>query len=80
MTDIKHCAGCTEDFYNGNNPLGVKECWNRKTAEMVNRVFVHIDQPPPYRNFKARTVPGCYRLARHVSVEPEAILPNGYWR
>lgn len=34
---LQHCAGCRDDFYNGNNPLGVQRCWGLKTAEMVTR-------------------------------------------
>lgn len=34
---LKHCAGCRDDFYNGNNPMGVKECWMLKTAKIVTR-------------------------------------------
>ena len=33
----KHCAGCRNDFYNGNNPHGVKECWSLKGAKVVTR-------------------------------------------
>ncbi len=29
------CAGCHDDFYNGE---GAKECWNFKTAKVVNKV------------------------------------------
>lgn len=80
MTDLQHCSGCTEDFYNGHNPYGVKECWNRKRAEMVQRVFIHVDQAPPYRNIKPRSVPSCYRLERHVAAKPESIGKDGYWK
>lgn len=33
--DKKYCLGCSEDFYNGNNEMGVKECWNFKTAKVI---------------------------------------------
>jgi hypothetical protein len=32
-----YCQGCTDDFYNGNNSLGVKECWSKKSAKVVTR-------------------------------------------
>lgn len=35
--DRRHCKGCEDDFYNGNNPLGVKQCWSLKTARLVTR-------------------------------------------
>ena len=31
------CSGCRDDFYNGNNSLGVQECWCFKTAKVVTR-------------------------------------------
>jgi hypothetical protein len=31
------CQGCRDNFYNGNNPLGVKECWSFKSAKVVKR-------------------------------------------
>jgi hypothetical protein len=35
--DTTHCQGCSENFYNGNNPLGVTQCWHLKSARIVNR-------------------------------------------
>lgn len=29
------CQGCTDDFYNGHNDLGVKECWSYPRATVV---------------------------------------------
>jgi len=37
MKDKQYCIGCDSDFYNGNNPYGVKECWNFKTAKIVTK-------------------------------------------
>ncbi len=36
----KYCVGCDDNFYNGNNPLGVKECWSFKTAKVVKRLAI----------------------------------------
>jgi len=30
-----------DDFYNGNNQYGVKECWNLKTAKLVKRFKIY---------------------------------------
>ena len=35
--DTTRCRGCEDDFYNGRNPMGVKECWSRSTAKVVTR-------------------------------------------
>lgn len=31
------CVGCRENFYNGYNDIGTKECWNYKSARVVKR-------------------------------------------
>lgn len=80
MMDVKHCAGCEDDFYNGKNPYGILTCWHLKAARLVPRLLIHIDQPPPYRDVKPQPLPNCYRMARHVAVKPQAIDARGYWR
>ena len=35
------CGGCSENFYNGNNQFGIKECWNLKGARVVTRYKLH---------------------------------------
>lgn len=34
--DKKYCVGCDSNFYNGNNELGVKECWHFKSAKVMH--------------------------------------------
>lgn len=36
-TKRQYCTGCRDDFYNGQNAIGVKECWHLKTAKVVKR-------------------------------------------
>lgn len=43
------CRGCREDFYNGNNDLGVKECWSFRGARVVERMRVGAWESPPYK-------------------------------
>jgi len=33
------CQGCHDDFYNGRNPYGIKECWHFKDAKVVDAEF-----------------------------------------
>ena len=33
----EYCRGCRDDFYNGQNNLGIKECWSLKNAKVVTR-------------------------------------------
>lgn len=48
--DKKYCGGCRDNFYNGNNDMGVKQCWNLKGTSIVTRWRLHWWTPP--------TVPG----------------------
>ncbi len=54
------CAGCWNNFYNGNNPYGISECWNLKRAEVVKRKKIPISLPPPYDHIKPCKVLSCY--------------------
>ena len=31
------CSGCHNNFYNGNNDIGVSGCWSFKSAAVVKR-------------------------------------------
>lgn len=75
--DKLHCRGCVDDFYNGHNPLGVKECWSLKTAKMVTRFRLDVWTKPltPGAYTEVR-VPDCYRQKGVVfekQPHPEAV-------
>lgn len=56
-----HCSGCRDNFYNGNNPLGIKECWNLKTAKLVRRYRIYYWTPmDKASNFTEVRVFSCY--------------------
>lgn len=57
---LARCAGCRDDFYNGHNPMGVKECWGLKTAKSVERVSVGTWQEPPYQWVPQKTL-SCHK-------------------
>ena len=67
---LKMCGGCRDNFYNGNNPYGVKECWMLKTAKSVMKKEVHRDQRPPW-NQKPSKFLSCYHAQRYVYVDPK---------
>lgn len=73
------CNGCRDDFYNGHNPYGVQECWNYPKAQVVKRLMIPVDMPPPYK-FAPRWVLSCYHPERVVNVKPEAIGRDGFWK
>lgn len=72
--DAKHCAGCRDDFYNHNRMgLNVDEgeprCWSLRTAKLIMRKRVGINDRPPWDREPER-LPNCYRQKGFVFVEP----------
>ena len=70
MNTKKHCAGCRDNFYNHGDNSHTGECWCLKTAKMVWKKEVHIDQRPPWDQ-KARRFLNCFRRKGYVYVSPE---------
>lgn len=64
------CSECGDDFYNGTNPYGVKECWNFKSAKVVARKEIPIDQQPPWKQ-KPIVVLNCFHKKGFVYWDPE---------
>lgn len=80
--DRKHCSGCRNNFYNGNNNLGVEECWSLKSARLSSRIPVGNWERPPYLNKKKVQVPSCYHEGgsnKTHYIKPECINSEGYW-
>lgn len=67
---LKRCKGCRQDFYNGKNSLGVKQCWRLADAKLVRKKEIHVDQHPPW-NQKAEWFFDCYRREGHIYVDPK---------
>lgn len=77
---ISLCSGCRDDFYNGHNPYGVKQCWNFPKATVEKRLMIPVDLRPPYDLKSARWVLSCYHPERTCNVKPEAIGADGFWK
>lgn len=77
---ISLCAGCRDNFYNGLNPMGVKQCWSFPTATVEKRFMIPVDLRPPYNPKSARWVLSCYHPERVCNVKPEAITKAGFWK
>lgn len=59
--DKSKCIGCESNFYNGNNPLGIKECWCFKDAKVVIRFCIGVNVPQNCKeNFIKVRVLSCY--------------------
>lgn len=60
--DKKCCIGCNDNFYNGNNPYGIKECWYFKDAKIVTRYRIGVNAPMNRKeNFTKVKVLNCYK-------------------
>lgn len=66
----ERCYGCEDNFYNGNNPYGVTECWCFKDAKLIKRKKVHIDQTPPWTQSPEK-YPSCYKQKKYVFINCE---------
>lgn len=64
---LKLCSGCHCDFYNGNNPMGIKECWSLENAKVVMKKQVSMSQVPPWKQ-PAIKVLDCFRRDGYVMV------------
>ena len=76
---VSMCVGCRDNFYNGNNDLGVKQCWNFPKATVEQRMMIPIDMRPPY-TFPTKTVLSCYSPPRVANVKPESLTTDGFWK
>lgn len=63
----KMCIGCRDNFYNGNNDLGVKECWSLQSAKLVLKRRVSTSERPPWTT-EPELVLSCRREVGYVFV------------
>ena len=73
------CLRCRDNFYNGNNSFGIKECWKFRSAKVVKRFMIPVDMRPPY-NFDPEWVLSCYHPERVCNVKPESLTKDGFWK
>ena len=79
----EHCNGCESNFYNGNNPFGVEECWHFKEAKLVKRIMIGHWESPPYKDKKVINKLNCFSERgsnRTHYVSPDKISKEGYWK
>ncbi len=63
------CSGCHCDFYNGNNPYNIKECWYLEDAKFAWKKQVSLNQVPPWKQRPIKSL-DCYRRDGYVMVGP----------
>jgi len=83
MKNCSRCSGCRNNFYNGNNSLGVTKCWSLDTAKVVWRIAIGYWEEPPYLNKKKVQVPDCWHgqgSNRTQYVPASAITKKGFWK
>lgn len=70
MKDTKLCCGCRNNFYNGNNDLGVKRCWSADKAEIVTRFTLSINTPMHIKEaYRKEQLPSCYKRQGYVHLD-----------
>ncbi len=59
--DKKYCIGCDSDYYNHDNPQGVKECWHFYHAKVVVKYCIGWWTPQDKKdNFWKTTTHHCH--------------------
>lgn len=75
MSAQKHkslCLGCSNDFYNGKNDLGISECWSFHSAEVVTRYKLGWwTQPRSMRDFQEVQTLSCHHAPGHYAMMKE---------
>ena len=54
---ISMCSGCYNNIY--------RPCWNYKTARIVTKIRVHINDMPPYAQEPEKYL-SCYRVPQYA--------------
>lgn len=64
----KDCIGCYNNFYNGNNNLGVKECWSfDRKKKCVTKFRLSIHTPMNIKSaYQKVKIPPCYHMTGFV--------------
>ncbi len=60
----KMCAGCHDNYYNCNE---TDCCWSLRTAKVVKRKMVHINDVPPWNHTPIKTL-SCFHRPKFVMV------------
>ena len=66
----KMCSGCRNDFYNGQNPYDIKECWSLEKAKVKMRKPVRMDERPPWKAKPVKML-SCFHRKGFVYVDPD---------
>lgn len=73
------CSGCYNDDYN-RGLGGAKECWSYKSAKIIKRLSVHVNQMPPFNAENAEPMMSCFNRPQWCCVSPDALTSEGYWK
>ncbi len=67
MKTTNHCIGCRNNFYNGNNPYDIKQCWSLAKAKLVTRFKLGTNVPMNIKEaYRKVRVPDCYHESGYV--------------
>ena len=72
------CFGCDDNFYNGNNDLGVKNCWGYKSAKVVKCVIASNSTCPPF-SLTQRCL-SCYKKRGYIYLKNFDKIRRGQYK
>ena len=68
--DVRHCSLCVNNFYNGNNPMGVQRCWLLDTAELKPMYRISVNAPMGVRaNYERVQAPSCCHQIGYIHLD-----------
>ena len=76
MKDTKNCVGCRNNFYNGNNNLGVSVCWSLADAKMKTRYVIANNVPTYQENFRKVKKLNCYHCVGYSYIDDISKYPR----
>lgn len=72
------CSGCEDNFYNGNNQYGIKECSHYESAEIVPCVIATTSEPPPF-SLTGECL-NCYRKSGYAYIKNFDKISRGKYK
>lgn len=72
MLQKSKCSGCENNFYNGNNVMGIQECWYLKDGYLQKRWRISVfDRMDKEENYTEVNIPRCFTQKGYVFLDTD---------
>ena len=73
-----NCVGCEDNFYNGCNPYGIKECSRFKEARKAKVCIASMNEHPPFQRVESKL--NCYHQKGYVYLKNFDKITKGKYK